>query len=157
MIQLHQCHKPARPESRPIQDAHWALIEQCWASIDQRPPAEDIQSSVQSFFHAFPTPQPLCDFLSDIPQMSEASLSLVSTTSGSLLGDESGDVVCDGRNEEVGSLKLQESGSISQELKISYRCSAVLPVSRSTLPLVISPLACRNQRKSGTTRGYNPT
>ena len=93
MLWLSQGYKPARPESRPIQDVHWALIEQCWSPINQRPPAEDVVSLLQDFLLLYPTSQPLCDFLKDIRLLREASLSLVSMTSGSLLGSE--DVVVD--------------------------------------------------------------
>ena len=94
MLQLSQGYKPARPESRPIQDVHWALIEQCWSPIDQRPPAGDVVALLQDFLLLYPTSLPLCDFLKDIRLLSEAPLSLVSTTSGSSLGG--GDVVVDG-------------------------------------------------------------
>ena len=67
MLQLSQGYKPARPESRPIQDVHWALVEQCWAPIDQRPPADDVMSLLQDFLLLYPTSQPLCDFLKDTP------------------------------------------------------------------------------------------
>ena len=59
MVQLFQGHKPARPKSRPIQDAYWSLIEHCWSSPDQRPLAEDVVSSLQDFLRLYPTPQPL--------------------------------------------------------------------------------------------------
>ena len=94
MLQLSQGYKPARPESRPIQDVHWALIEQCWSPIDQRPPAEDVASLLQDVLLLFPRSRPLCDSLEDSRLLSEASLSLVSTTSSSLLGGE--DAVVDG-------------------------------------------------------------
>ena len=63
MVQLFQGHKPARPESRPIQDAYWSLIEHCWSSPDQRPLARDVVSSLQDFLRFCPTPQPLLAYL----------------------------------------------------------------------------------------------
>ena len=81
MFQLSQGNKPARPESRPIQDAHWALIEQCWSSVDQRPLAKDVVSSLQDFLRSCPTPLPLCDFLRDIqPAMSDVAMTSSSLT-----------------------------------------------------------------------------
>ena len=103
MLQLSQGCRPARPKSRPIQDVHWVLVEQCWAPIDQRPPAEDVVSLLQDFFRLCPISLPLCDVLRDIPTSSETSLSLSSTTS-----DSSGDkyVILDTNdpNEDVSSL-----------------------------------------------------
>ena len=72
MIQLSQGRKPARPESRPIQDAHWALIQQCWSSIDQRPLAKDVLSSLQYSLRFFRMPEPLFDFL-NLPHPSYAA------------------------------------------------------------------------------------
>ena len=81
MLQLSQGYKPARLESRPIQDAHWALIERCWSSIDDRPLAKDIVSSLEDFLRSCPIPQPLCDFLSGIqPAMSDVTMKTGSLT-----------------------------------------------------------------------------
>ena len=98
MVQLYQGHKPARPESRPIQNEHWTLTEQCWASIEERPPAEDVVSLLQGFLHLCPVSQPLCDFLRDIYPW---NVSPISTTSSSWSDEE--DVVFDGPKEEVSS------------------------------------------------------
>ena len=65
VIRLSQGHKPARPESRPIRDTHWALIEQCWSSIDQRPHVNYVVSSLEDFLRPYPVPQPLRDTISD--------------------------------------------------------------------------------------------
>ena len=91
MLQLSRGHKPARPESRPIQDAHWSLIEQCWSTIDQRPPVKDVVLSLHNFLRFYPIPQPLGDFLGHFPQpdLGGASLSHV-TTPGTFLGYEDG-------------------------------------------------------------------
>ena len=63
MLQLSRGHKPARPESRPIQDPHWTLIELCWSTIDQRPAVEDVVSSLKDSLRFYPTAQPLRAFL----------------------------------------------------------------------------------------------
>ncbi|KAF8120266.1 kinase-like domain-containing protein [Boletus edulis] len=54
IIQLSRGIKPKRPLSRPIQDQHWELIERCWAPVGDRPPAEDVVSSLQEFMRASP-------------------------------------------------------------------------------------------------------
>ena len=81
MVQLSQGYNPARPESRPIQDARWALIKLCWSSVDQRPLARDVVSSLQDFLCSCPTSLPLCDFLSGIqPAMSDVPVMSSSPT-----------------------------------------------------------------------------
>ena len=49
---LFQGLKPGRPLDRPIDDKHWALIEQCWSSIPERPLAKDVVSSLEQFLRA---------------------------------------------------------------------------------------------------------
>ena len=63
MVLLSQGHKPPRPESRPIQDVHWALIKWCWSTIDMRPTVVDVVSSLRDSLRSYPILQPLCDFL----------------------------------------------------------------------------------------------
>ncbi|KAF8123364.1 kinase-like domain-containing protein, partial [Boletus edulis] len=46
VVQLSRGKKPKRPSSRPIEDQHWELIERCWSSVGDRPPAEDVVSSL---------------------------------------------------------------------------------------------------------------
>ena len=103
MLQLSQGRRPARPKSRPIQDDHWALVEQCWAPIDQRPGAEDVASLLQDFLCITPISRPLCDLLRDIHTSSKTSLSLPSTISDSS-GDEHVVFDISGPNEAVSSL-----------------------------------------------------
>ena len=91
MAQLSQGCKPARPESRSIQDAHWALIEQCWSSIDQRPLAKDIVLSLENFLRSSPIPLPLCDFLSGIhPATSDVAMPSSSSTDSCSMSVDSG-------------------------------------------------------------------
>jgi hypothetical protein len=61
MFQLARGNKPKRPLSRPIEDQHWELIERCWSSVDDRPCAKDVVSSLQQYLHSFPPPLPLFD------------------------------------------------------------------------------------------------
>ena len=61
MLRLSQGFKPGRPLARPIDDRHWALIERCWSSISERPPAEDVASCLQQLQHACTPVLPLRD------------------------------------------------------------------------------------------------
>ena len=61
MLQLSQGNKPERPSSRPIEDKHWELIERCRSSVDDRPCATDVVSSLQQFLHSCPPSPPLLD------------------------------------------------------------------------------------------------
>ena len=55
-LRLAKCYNPGRPESQPVDDLHWNLIEQCWSSIQDRPTAEVIITSIQQLSPAVPTP-----------------------------------------------------------------------------------------------------
>ena len=61
VLQLARGNKPQRPLSPSIEDDHWELIQRCWSSIDDRPTAEDIVSSLQQFLRSFPPPTTLLD------------------------------------------------------------------------------------------------
>ena len=54
VLRMTQGHKPGRPESRPVDDMHWDLIEHCWTSVQERPAAEAIISSIQRFLSDYP-------------------------------------------------------------------------------------------------------
>ena len=49
---LFRGDKPNRPPDRPVDDQHWALIEQCWSSVPERPLAKDVVSSLEQFLRA---------------------------------------------------------------------------------------------------------
>ncbi|KAI9571031.1 kinase-like domain-containing protein [Boletus coccyginus] len=50
IVLLHaQGQKPRRPEAHAIADQHWDLIQQCWSSVQERPPAESIIISIETF------------------------------------------------------------------------------------------------------------
>jgi len=46
---LTQGQKPRRPESLAIANQHWDLIQQCWSSVQDRPPADSIITSIEAF------------------------------------------------------------------------------------------------------------
>ena len=60
---LVQGHKPGRPVSRVIDDSHWNLIQDCWSSVDERPAAAVIISTIQRFLNHCPQSPLLCDLL----------------------------------------------------------------------------------------------
>ncbi|KAI9573295.1 kinase-like domain-containing protein [Boletus coccyginus] len=41
--------KPPRPESHAIADQHWNLIQQCWSSVQEWPPADSIIICIEVF------------------------------------------------------------------------------------------------------------
>lgn len=61
MLRLSKGIKPERPSSRLIEDKHWELIERCWSSVDDRPCATDVVSSLQQFLHSYSAFPPLLD------------------------------------------------------------------------------------------------
>ena len=63
VLRIAHGHKPGRPESRPIDDMHWDLIEHCWTSIQERPAAEAIISSIRRFLAYYPPFPPLCNMV----------------------------------------------------------------------------------------------
>ena len=63
VLRLAKGDKPGRPESRTLNDSDWNLIQDCWSSIEERPTAEAIISSIQRSLHYFPRSPPLCDLL----------------------------------------------------------------------------------------------
>ena len=73
VFQLSRGNKPARPSSRSIEDQHWEFIQRCWSSINDRPCAQDVVSSLQQFLHSLPPPLPLLDVLRLSPHSSSAS------------------------------------------------------------------------------------
>ena len=46
---------PARPELRAIDDRHWAFIEQCWLSVQARPLAKELITSIEQFLSCYPS------------------------------------------------------------------------------------------------------
>lgn len=48
-------YNPGRPESRPVNDVHWELIEHWWSSIQERFTAKAIITSIQRFLPVIPT------------------------------------------------------------------------------------------------------
>ena len=72
MLRLSQGLKPGRPLARPIDDRHCALIERCWSSISERPPAEDVASCLQQLLYACTPVPPLRDLLG-IPPPSDTA------------------------------------------------------------------------------------
>lgn len=61
VLRMAQGHKPGRPESRHVDDIHWDLIEHCWSSLQERPAASAIITSIQRFLTYYPPFQPLRD------------------------------------------------------------------------------------------------
>ncbi|KAF8141174.1 kinase-like domain-containing protein [Boletus edulis] len=72
VLRLARGYKPARPESRPVDNMHWELIEKCWSSIQERPDAEAITASIRRFLSYHPPFQPL----RDITDTSDSSSSI---------------------------------------------------------------------------------
>ncbi|KAN0081687.1 Protein kinase-like domain containing protein [Tylopilus felleus] len=63
LLQLMKGEKPGRPESQAIDDSRWNFIQECWSSIEERPDADVIISTVQQFFSDCPEFPPLCELL----------------------------------------------------------------------------------------------
>ena len=49
ILLLAQGQKPRRPDSHAIADQHWNLIQQCWSSVKERPPADSIIIRIREF------------------------------------------------------------------------------------------------------------
>ncbi|KAG6369509.1 hypothetical protein JVT61DRAFT_14307 [Boletus reticuloceps] len=65
VLQLARGHKPGRPVSRTLDDAHWGFIQQCWSAIEARPVAGVIVYTMKQFLGQYPTFRSLSDpFLS---------------------------------------------------------------------------------------------
>ncbi|KAF8556861.1 kinase-like protein [Imleria badia] len=67
IVELLKGHKPGRPTSRAINDAHWIFIQDCWSPIEERPTAELMIVAIQRFLGYCPRPLPLCDLLPSWP------------------------------------------------------------------------------------------
>ncbi|KAH0828953.1 hypothetical protein J3R83DRAFT_2382 [Lanmaoa asiatica] len=80
LLSLVQGHQPGRPKSREIDDEHWDFIQQCWMSIQDRPAAEDIITSLKQFLSCHP--QFLC--LNDLVSATTQADSMVSSNTPSL-------------------------------------------------------------------------
>ena len=61
VFRLAKGQKPGRPESQTLHDPHWDLIQQCWSPIEERPPTEDIVSSIKTFLSRIAQRQSLRD------------------------------------------------------------------------------------------------
>jgi len=57
VLRLSQGLKPSRPLIPPIDDQHWAFIQQCWSPVPERPLAKDVVSSLQQLLETC-TPLP---------------------------------------------------------------------------------------------------
>ncbi|KAG6375289.1 hypothetical protein JVT61DRAFT_3511 [Boletus reticuloceps] len=81
LLRLSQGEIPGRPESRPIDDQHWELIERCLSQIPDRPAANTIVSFLEQFLERFPHSQPLRDVIKSMQdtQQSDSSDSSSST------------------------------------------------------------------------------
>ena len=54
MVGISQGHTPARPTFRAIDDRHWAFIERCWLSVQERPSTKEIVISIEQFLSCYP-------------------------------------------------------------------------------------------------------
>ena len=63
VLRLAKGQKPARPESRTMDDKHWDMIRRCWSSIEERPTAAILISTIQQFLGGCPLCPPLRDLL----------------------------------------------------------------------------------------------
>ncbi|KAI9567234.1 kinase-like domain-containing protein, partial [Boletus coccyginus] len=63
VLRLAKGYKPARPESRTLNDSHWELIQDCWSEIEQRPAMEAIISTIEQLLNHCPQFPLLCDML----------------------------------------------------------------------------------------------
>ena len=59
VLRLAKGQKPARPESRTINDTHWDMIQCCWSPVDERPGAVVLISTIQQFLGDCPPCPPL--------------------------------------------------------------------------------------------------
>lgn len=79
VLRLSQGLKPSRPIIPPIDEQHWALIQQCWSPVPERPLAEDVVSTLQQLLGTciplpplrelfrVPTSAPSCHRNDDLP------------------------------------------------------------------------------------------
>ena len=63
VLRLAKGHKPGRPASRTLDDAHWNLIQRCWSSIEERPTTGVIISAIQRFLSRCSHSRPLSDLI----------------------------------------------------------------------------------------------
>ncbi|KAG9312360.1 kinase-like domain-containing protein [Chiua virens] len=63
VLRLFEGRTPGRPESRPIADLHWDLIQSCWLPIQRRPDTIGIIDAIRSFLRHCPWSPPLRDVL----------------------------------------------------------------------------------------------
>ena len=63
VLRLAKGQKPARPESRTLDDKHWDMVQRCWSSIEERPTAVVLISTIQQFLGGCPLCPPLRDLL----------------------------------------------------------------------------------------------
>ncbi|KAI9572198.1 kinase-like domain-containing protein [Boletus coccyginus] len=63
VLRISKGYKPGRPASRFVDDLYWTLMERCWSSIEERPDAEAIITSVKWFLASYTPFQPLCDIM----------------------------------------------------------------------------------------------
>ncbi|KAG6369043.1 hypothetical protein JVT61DRAFT_1910 [Boletus reticuloceps] len=63
VLQLARGHKPGRPVSRTLDDAHWGFIQQCWSAIEERPVAQVAVHAMKQFLSKYPTFRSLSDSL----------------------------------------------------------------------------------------------
>ena len=122
MFQLSQGNKPKRPSSRPIEDQHWELIERCWSSVDDRPCAKDVVSSLQQFLRSFPPPLPLLDIFR-----------LLSHSNISLQSAPAVPISISPVDQNIGILELNVQSPGLSEAPLDYR-SAMLQDGKYMLP-----------------------
>ncbi|KAG8218111.1 hypothetical protein J3R82DRAFT_3633 [Butyriboletus roseoflavus] len=93
VLKLSQGHMPARPDSIPIDDQYWELIEYCWSVIpDRRPTTTMLVSSIEQFLEDFPHSQPLRNVIASSPFQihSQLDTSDISSFSSLVPGDKAG-------------------------------------------------------------------
>ena len=61
VLHLAKGHKPDRPVSRAIDDAHWDLILHSWLPMEERPAPDRIISTIQRFLGCCLLSPPLRD------------------------------------------------------------------------------------------------
>ena len=63
VLRLAKGQNPARPESQIMDDKHWDMVQCCWSSIDERPAAVVLISTIQELLGDCPPCPPLRDLL----------------------------------------------------------------------------------------------
>jgi hypothetical protein len=133
-FRLAKGHNPDRPTSRPIDDSHWNLIQDCWSQLEERPTIQTIILAIEQFSKECPQSPSLRELLAPSSSSPDADSTLANGSSSS---PNQSETLVNYSNSRVGEFASDEDGEDS--------CVAMMIPSFLSLLLITLPFTLQHR------------